>query len=84
MPSIITDSAYLIETVEGKQIYIVNNYPYYKKHVLKKANRWACNKYGCKAFLRVSDDFKILDIVGDHAHTPSHYFKLSSGKYTRV
>ncbi|KOB70297.1 Uncharacterized protein OBRU01_15539 [Operophtera brumata] len=75
-----------IELIDGKQILLLNGFPFYKKTTTTKGVRWNCNKSYCKAFVQLSLDFScIIRSLCDHDHSPTKYIQSAvCGKYIRL
>ncbi|XP_047505192.1 uncharacterized protein LOC125049784 isoform X2 [Pieris napi] len=78
----------LIELHNGKKLLIVNEYPYYFRHVLKSSplNRWCCNKNSCNAYVHATVDNNTVVAFGSdrHNHLPSKFKQREDGTYIKV
>ncbi|CAH3926966.1 unnamed protein product [Pieris brassicae] len=78
----------LIELHNGKRLLIVNEYPYYFRHVLKTSplNRWCCNKNSCNAYVHATLNDNIVVAFGGerHKHLPSKFKQQENGTYIKV
>lgn len=97
-PGILNRQGELIELVNGKQLLLVDGYPYYfknylKSHLMKRycsitegqiLSRYCCNKASCNVYLHVREDLTVLYGKLPHNHLPSKYRMTSAGKYFRV
>ncbi|XP_028026264.1 uncharacterized protein LOC114240010 [Bombyx mandarina] len=78
----------LIELTNGKQLFMLNGYTYYKKNRLQKGHaiRWPCTKSSkCSAYLHLDEDLNLLLVSStNHSHYPDRYLITNTGKYIKV
>lgn len=74
-------SVELMESTKSKQLFLVDGFKFRIHKVMKDGTlRCACSKKTCKAYLKLSNDYKVVECDLNHNHEKDHIQKLNRQK----
>ena len=76
----------LIRLVDGKELFILNGYSYYRRWAVRSNWRWSCtNSRNCRAYIHLDCEMNVV-FISEHAHQhPARALRMNHmGLYFRL